>query len=264
MDQIREKHFSNPRLHPSNLSQSQSQSNQWQRWAPLAGAGALAVLAATRKSKTGVALALTGGLLAHYFTNGAGTPAKFHAQASFALNTTPDKAYRMWRNFENLPLFMRHLESVTVKGDRRSQWTAIGPLGRQVTWEAEIVDEKNDEWIIWRSLPGSDLSNTGSVEFHTAPGGRGTIVTAVMDYEPPAGAIGRAFATMLGKNPQFALREDLRRFKALLEAGEIPTIEGQPHGPRSTLVKAIHAVYPEKRKPTESTAREFVAAERRA
>lgn len=261
MYQVREKHFSNTRLHSSHLSQSES--NQWQRWAPLAGAGALAVLAASKKSKTGVALAVTGGLLAHYFTNGAGTPRRFHAEASFALNTTPDKAYRMWRNFENLPLFMRHLESVRVKGDRGSQWTAIGPLGRQVTWEAEIIDEKQNEWIIWRSLPGSDLSNTGSVEFRTASADRGTIVTAVMDYEPPAGALGRAFATMLGKNPQFALREDLRRFKALVEAGEIPAIEGQPHGPRSTLVKAIHALHPE-RKPTESTAHEFVVAERRA
>lgn len=261
MDQVREKHFSNTRLHSSNLPQSES--NQWQRWAPLAGAGALALLAASRKSKTGVALAVSGGLLAHYLTNGAGSSRRFHAEASFALNTTPDKAYAMWRNFENLPLFMRHLESVMVKGDRRSQWTAIGPLGRQVTWEAEIVDEKQNEWIIWRSLPGSDLFNTGSVEFRTAPAGRGTIMTAVMDYEPPAGALGRAFATMLGKNPQFALREDLRRFKALVEAGEIPAIEGQPHGPRSTLVKAIHALHPE-RKSTESTAREFVVAERRA
>lgn len=262
MDQIREKHFSNTRLHFSNLSPSQS--TQWQHWAPLAGAGALALLAISRKSKTGVALAVSGGLLAHYFTKGAGTPRRFHAEASFALNTTPDEAYRLWRNFENLPLFMRHLESVRVKGDRRSRWTAIGPLGRQVTWEAEIIDEKSNEWIIWRSLPGSDLFNTGSVEFRTAPGGRGAIVTATMDYEPPAGAIGRAFATMFGKNPQFTLREDLRRFKALVEAGEIPTIQGQPHGPRSTLMKAIHAVYPAKRKPTESTAREFVVAERRA
>jgi uncharacterized membrane protein len=261
MDQIRENRFSNTRLHPSDPSQSQS--NPWQRWAPLAGAGALAILAASKKSKTGVALALTGGFLAHYFTNGAGASRKFHAEASFALNTTPDKAYQMWRNFENLPLFMRHLESVKVKGERRSEWTAIGPLGRQVTWEAEIIDEKTNEWIIWRSLPGSDLSNAGSVEFRTAPGGRGTIVTAVMDYEPPAGALGRAFATLLGKNPQFALREDLRRFKSLVESGEIPTIEGQPHGPRSTLVKAIQAVHPE-RKPTESTAHEFVVAERRA
>ena len=262
MDQTQPNRFSNTRLHTSESSQSNS--NPWQRWGPLAGAGVLAVLAASKKSKTGVALALSGGLLAHYLTSGATTPKRFHAEASFALNTSPEQAYRVWRNFENFPLFMRHLQSVKTRGDRRSQWTAIGPLGREVTWEAEIIDEKINEWIVWRSLPGSDLSNTGSVEFRTAPGGRGTIVTAVMDYEPPAGALGRAFAIMLGKNPQFALREDLRRFKALVEAGEIPTIEGQPHGPRSTLVKAIHAAYPEKRKPTESTAGEFVIAERRA
>src|SRR5947209_19148807 len=102
MDQIREKHFSNPRLHPSNLSESQCQSNRWQRWAPLAGAGALAVLAATRKSKTGVALALTGGLLAHYFSNRGENPAEFDAQASFAQNSAHHKAYPVERIDEKL------------------------------------------------------------------------------------------------------------------------------------------------------------------
>ena len=245
-------------------SNSQSfQTTNWQRWGPVAGAGALALFAVSKRSKAGIALALSGGLLAHHLVNSAWKPQRFHAEASFALNCSPEQAYRLWRNFETFPLFMRHLDSVRVRGERRSHWTARGPLGRQIEWEAEILEEKPNEWIIWRSLPGSDLFNTGSVEFRAAPGERGTIMTAVVDYEPPAGALGRAFATLLGKDPQFALREDLRRFKALVESGEIPTIEGQSHGPRSTLAKAMHAAYPEKRKPSERLAGELVT-ERRA
>jgi hypothetical protein len=107
------------------------------------------------------------------------------------------------------------------------------------------------------------MLNNGTVEFRTAPGNRGTIVTAVFQYSPPAGPIGKAFAKMVGKDPDFAVREDLRRFKALIEAGEIPTIEGQSHGRRSAVVRAIHLGYPERRKPTEFEARELVGAERR-
>ncbi len=241
----------------SNKRQTTSATNLLRRWGPVAGAGVLALIALSKRSKTGVALALGSGLLAQRLVD-SGTAKKFHAEASFALNCSPEEAYRVWRNFENLPLFMRNLQSVKVTGDHRSEWKAAGPLGREIQWTAEIVDERANEWIIWRTLPGSDFFHSGSVEFRSATGQRGTIVTAVMDYHPPAGALGRAVASLTGKNPESTLREDLRRFKALVEAKEIPTIEGQTHGPRSTLVKAIHATYPEKRKPTEASAAELV------
>jgi uncharacterized membrane protein len=146
---------------------------------------------------------------------------------------------------------MRNLQSVKVLGDGRSEWTALGRLGMNVHWTAEIVDERENEWIIWRSLEGSDIDCRGSVHFHTAVGDRGTMVTASMQCRPMAGALGKAMALAFGKNPKFMMREDLRRFKALMEAGEIPNVEGQTHGPRSRLDKAIHAAYPEKRKPAE-------------
>jgi uncharacterized membrane protein len=255
MDQVRP-------MSSSNKRQSTSRTDLLQRWGPIAGAGVLALIALSKRSKTGVALAVGSGLVAQRLVD-SGRAKKFHAEASFALNSSPEEAFRLWRNFENLPLFMRHLQSVTVTSDRRSEWKAAGPLGREVQWTAEIVDERTNEWIIWRSLPGSDFFHSGSVEFRTAPGQRGTIVTAVMDYIPPGGALGRAVATLAGKDPEFTLREDLRRFKALVEAKEIPTIEGQPHGPRSTLVKAIHATYPEKRKPTEPVAAGLVGVQQR-
>lgn len=247
----------------SRTRQNGSESANWQRWAPIAGAGALAIVALARRSKAGVALAVAGGVLAHRLTNGA-QPRRFHAEASFALNCSPEQAWRMWRNFENLPLFMRHLKSVRTIGDRRSEWIMVGPAGREITWIAEIVEEQPNEWMIWHSLAGSEVEHSGSVEFRPTPGDRGTIVTAAIDYQPPAGALGRAFATVLGKNPQFVVREDLRRFKALVESGEVPTIDGQPHGPRSRMIKALHAVYPERRKASEATAGELITAQRRA
>jgi uncharacterized membrane protein len=229
----------------------------------LIGGCTLALFGLTRKSKSGLALATMGGLMA-YAGSKQQDAARFHAESSFSVNCSPQTAFQFWRNLENLPRFMRHLDSVRDLGNGRSEWAAIGPLDTRVQWTAEIVNERENAFIAWRSLPGSDLHNSGSVEFKPAPGGRGTLVTVRMDYEPAAGAVGKAAAAILGKNPDFAIREDLRRFKALLEAGEIPTTEGQPHGPRSALISALHTAYPEKRKPTEFAVGERQMRRRRA
>ncbi|MFL6439538.1 MAG: SRPBCC family protein [Terriglobales bacterium] len=220
------------------------------RWGSVIGGGALALLGLSRRSKSGFAIAAAGGLLAY---RGATLDANqdFHAESSFAINCSPQQAYQFWRNFENLPRFMRNLESVKVTDNRHSEWSALGRFGKSIRWSAEIVEERDNEWIVWRSLEGSDIDCRGSVHFREAVGKRGTVVTAAMQYRPPAGAVGKSVATMLGKDPEFMLREDLRRFKALMESGEVPNIEGQTHGPRSVLDKTIHAAYPEKRKPTE-------------
>jgi uncharacterized membrane protein len=127
---------------------------------------------------------------------------------------------------------MAHLASVRILDERRSEWTANGPLNAQVTWTAEITDDQPDRRIAWSSLAGSQVPNSGWVEFKADPQGRGTFVRAHVEYEHPLGSAGRALITALGKNPEFVVKEDLRRFKALLEAGETPTTVGQTHGPR--------------------------------
>jgi uncharacterized membrane protein len=242
-----------------NARDGGSQAQALQRWGMLLGGGALAVYALTRRRP---ALAAAGGLIAY---RGAklGTT-KFHARASFAINCSPETAYRMWRALENLPIFMRHLESVREQGDGRSEWTAVGPMGKRLRWRSQITEDRENEFLAWRSTEDSDFQNWGSVEFRRAPGNRGTIVTAEMEYTPPAGVLGKAALAIFGKDPEFTMREDLRRFKALIEMHEIPTTEGQPHGPRSAVVSTIHKVYPEHRKPSEYEARERVAAQRRA
>jgi uncharacterized membrane protein len=238
-----------------------TQNQALQRWGMLLGGGALTVYALTRK-KPGIALAAAGGLIA--YRGAKMSSGKFRARASFAINCSPETAYRMWRTLENLPIFMRHLESVRELGNGRYEWTAIGPLNTRVRWQADITADRDNEYLGWRSTQDSDFQNWGSVEFRPAPGNRGTIVTAEMEYVPPAGMLGKAAAAIFGKDPEFTMREDLRRFKALIEMHEIPTTEGQPHGPRSAKIAALKAIQPEHRKPTEYQAGERMAAQRRA
>jgi uncharacterized membrane protein len=164
--------------------------------------------------------------------------------SSLLVNCKPEEAFRFWRNFENLPRFMNHLESVNVLDDRRSRWTAIFGLGQTVSWEAEIIDERENEYIAWRSLPGSEIDVSGRVDFQLAPADRGTIITAAIQYRPPAGALGHVIARFFGKVPNFLMRQDLRRLEAILEAGEIPTTEGQSHGPRSALAGVLRVADP--------------------
>jgi uncharacterized membrane protein len=213
--------------------------------AALIGGGALAVAGLTRRSKASLALAAGGGILAYAGSKAASRPAHLIASSTIQLNCSPSEAYRFWREVENLPLFMRHLQSVSVIGDRRTRWIAAGPLGSQIRWDAEIITERENELISWRSLPGSDIAVDGSVEFRNAPGNRGTFVSANIIYSPPAGRAGAAMAKLFGKHPGFLMRQDLRRFKALIEAGEIPTIEGQSHGPRSRVAAAARVLDPD-------------------
>jgi uncharacterized membrane protein len=168
------------------------------------------------------------------------------AQASFAINCSPEQAYRYWRNFENLPRFMRHIESVRVTGDNRTEWIGLGPMDKEIRWTAETTVDRPNERIAWRSLPGSDVENSGSVEFRSRSGGRGTDVTVKMNYVPLAGPLGRAVAMVFGKDPEFTVREDLRHFKSLIETGEVATILGQTHGPRGLHGRVEQALFREK------------------
>jgi len=138
--------------------------------------------------------------------------------------------YAFWRNFENLPRFMKHLEAVEVIDGKNSKWTAKAPFGQTVSWNAEILSDEPDQRIVWRSLEPADIPNAGSVRFETQPAGRGTTVTVSLEYNPPAGMLGAIVAKLFGEEPGTQVQDDLRRFKQLMETGEIPTIGGQPHG----------------------------------
>ncbi len=146
------------------------------------------------------------------------------------VNVPRAAVYAFWRDFENLPRFMKHLESVTVLDSRRSHWIAKAPAGTSVEWNAEITSDEPDSRIAWRSVGESDVDNSGSVRFGDAPGGRGTEVQVSLAYDAPAGAFGKLIAKMFGEEPEQQIREDMSRFKCLIESGELATIEGQPTG----------------------------------
>lgn len=157
------------------------------------------------------------------------------------IDRSPEELHAFWRNFENLPRFMAHLESVQVTEPGRSHWVATAPLGGKVEWDAEIVDDRPSELLAWRSLPGAGIPNSGSVRFKRAHGGRGTVVEVELHYEPPGGRAGALFAKLFGEEPGEQIKDDLRCFKQLMETGVIATTEGQPAGrKRSTSKKFDH------------------------
>ena len=148
---------------------------------------------------------------------------------STTVNKPVEEVYRFWHDFENLPRFMQHLKAVTVNNGR-SHWVAKAPLDRTVEWDAEVTDERENELIAWRSVEGSNVPNRGEVHFRPAPGNRGTEVDVRLEYDPPGGSLGAAVAKLLGEEPDVQVREDLRRFKEVMETGEAATTEGQPRG----------------------------------
>jgi uncharacterized membrane protein len=142
------------------------------------------------------------------------------------INRPIEEVYRFWRNFQNFPRFMRHVESVEIMDHRRSRWRAKAPAGMAVEWDAELLEERENEWLAWRSLEGSQIDTSGSVRFAHAPGARGTEVRVQLQYSPPAGAIGRGIAWLFGKDPRQQISDDLHRFKQLMETGQIPLSDG--------------------------------------
>lgn len=245
-------------------SDHDSLSSKLPKWALLAGGSALAALGVIRRSKAGIGLAAAGGLMALEGARLGSEPKYFRARSCFAINCAPGDAYRYWRKLDNLPSFMSHLASVRTIDDRRSEWEAIGPFGAKIRWTAEIDDEQQDKLIAWRSAQGALFHFSGCVEFRPDAGGRGTIVTASMSYSIPGGALGKVIACIFGKNPEFLLKEDLRKFKALMESGEVPTTEGQPHGKRSKLVSALHGARSTQQKTVQYPLSESPLAESRA
>jgi len=130
--------------------------------------------------------------------------------------------YAHWRDFGNLPRFMENVETIRSEGDHRV-WVIKAPAGQTVEVKTEIIEDVENRRIGWRSVEGSDIQTSGNVEFADAPGDRGTRVSLVMAYDPPAGELGRAIAKLFQREPQVQARHDLKRFKALMETGEIST-----------------------------------------
>jgi len=159
-----------------------------------------------------------------YYKNG------IHVEMAYTIMRPSAELYDFWRDFDNLPKFMEHLQSVKKIDDRTSRWIARGPAGTSVEWDAEIINEEPGKLIAWRSLAHAKVDNAGSVRFSSAPGDRGTEVRVEIEYIPPAGEIGRAVAWLYGEEPRQQIQEDLRRFKQLMETGEIPSTQGQSRG----------------------------------
>lgn len=240
-----------------NVQSSGTNVGEIERWASAIGGGALAVYGVSRLlsggSLSGAVLALVGGSLIYrgatghcnvYEAAGINTAESgatnpvvsvsaergIKVEKSITIDKSPEELYSFWRRFENLPRFMNHLESVTTMGEGRSHWVAKAPAGSTVEWDAEVYNEKENELIAWRSLDGADVDNAGSVRFEPAVGGRGTTVRVTLRYDPPGGALGAAVARLFGENPEQQIDEDLRRFKQVMEIGEVVSTEGQSSG----------------------------------
>jgi uncharacterized membrane protein len=218
---------------------------QTERKASMVGGAALAVSGLTTLTKRhflpGLAMMAAGGLFLYrgktghcdlYEAMGVDTTQASESgvrmEKVVTINRPSRQVYEFWRNFENLPKFMKHLVSVQVTGGNTSHWKAQGPGGATIEWDAETLEER-PELISWRSVGAADVPNQGSVEFKEAPAGRGTEVRVSIDYQPPGGAAGKAAAKLVNSISAQQLEEDLKRLKQLMETGEIATSERNYH-----------------------------------
>lgn len=232
-----------PRQEAPDTTNSKVNVGQAERWGSALAGGALAIYGLTRRTWGGAVLALVGGSLIYrgstgncqlYDALGINTAAPkannplvsvrgtrgSKVEKSVTINRSPEELFSFWRNLENLPRFMKHLESVKTTGPGRSHWVARAPAGKTVEWDAEIYNEKENELIAWRSLEGADVDNAGSVRFERASEGEGTVVKVTLKYDPPGGVIGSIVAKLFGEEPSQQIEEDLQRFKQVMEAGD--------------------------------------------
>lgn len=241
-----------------NFTDTEKNLSQTERIISGAAGGGLIAYGLKRRDATGVVLAVVGGLLGLRAATG-------HCQVKDALNTenlrsnlqsrlsskvavkkavTINKSqaelFSFWRNFENLPQFMNHLESVKNIDATNSHWVAKAPLGYTVEWDAQIIDEIFNEKISWRTKDGADIPSSGFVEFNPTTE-RGTEVVVHLWYEAPAGKLGALAAKIFGEEPSQQVEEDLRRLKSLMEAGLIMKTDGQPSGRTESKIKKAAA-----------------------
>jgi len=216
-----------------------------ERWLSAAAGGALAAYGLSRGSLTGLATTLFGGCLVYrgvsghcqmYEGLGVNTAQRRGPMTSIpsdrgtkiektiTINKPAAEIYAQWKNLENLPSIMSHLECVKAEGNR-SHWKAKTPLGISAEWDAEIINERPNELIAWRSLCGSMVDTAGSVHFDEAPSGRMTDVTVTLKYDPPAGKAAAKILEWLGEDPCHQIEEDLHAFKRKMESGKSPALQ---------------------------------------
>ena len=212
-----------------------------ERWTALITGGAMVLRGLQSRSLKGAIMAIAGGGLAYHgatsdkslpdqLSEAAGLDQDIRVEKTVTINQPVEKLYSFWRDLENLPTFMNHLESVRTLDETRSRWKAKAPMGVSVEWDAEIVEDRANELIAWTSVADADVENSGFVRFKQAPGDRGTEVKVVMEYSPPGGALTAAAAKLFGEEPEQQVGDALSKFKQLMETGEIATVEGQPQG----------------------------------
>ena len=210
-------------------------------WVPLGlgvglAAAAAAIVATVSKRARGLRAAATFGGVAALGVmarrRDGGRPAQ--TTQTITVNKPVAEVYRFWRDLDNLPRFMRHLQAVDVIDETRSHWTAEGPGGAVLEWDAEIVEDVPNERIAWRSVGHPDVENRGAVFFEAAPGGRGTEVRVEMSHRPPGGALVERVAKLVRQSPEQKVEDDLRAFKQVMETGEVllsdaSAVPGRPH-----------------------------------
>jgi uncharacterized membrane protein len=203
--------------------------------------GLLLVYALGKRSWQSAVAAPLGGALVYYAATGRNplvtlrTGGSLHDEGvtihrAVTISRPPPEVYDFWRRLENLPRFMSHLDSVTDLGEGRSRWEARTPGGVPLQWEARITADEPGRRLAWETLPGANLRHHGDVTFRPAPAGAGTELHVEMTYAPPGGAIASAVAELLNGITSQQVKEQLRACKQILEAGETPTIDGQPAG----------------------------------
>ena len=213
-----------------------------EKWGSLSGGTALLAAGLIRGRLSGLLLAGLGAALVHRGATGrsllyeavgidtadhdpvTAVPAGrgYRTEKQITVQRPASALYYAWRDFENLPRIMRHLKNVDRVDDRFSRWTAEGPLGTTVQWVAEVINERENELIAWRSLDGSQIDTAGSIHFTPTEDGRGTLVRVNLKYDPPGGKLGAEFASWVGQNLDEQLDEDLKRFKVEMEAETEP------------------------------------------
>jgi uncharacterized membrane protein len=216
------------------------------QWGSLLAGAALAIYGLKRRTLSGIFLAGVGAGLLYRGAKQAGmldgglkslalqtmATKSVDIDKSVTIDRPVEEVYAFWRRLSNLPLFMPHVEHIEELDAHRSIWNVALPSGVSLEWEARILEDRENQSIVWRSMEGADIYNEGFVTFTPTVDGKGTEVHARITYQPPAGAVGKKLAEFFNSIPSEVVKDDLRRFKAILETGEFPTIEGQPAGGR--------------------------------
>ncbi|RFA31140.1 hypothetical protein CAI21_00300 [Alkalilimnicola ehrlichii] len=232
------------------MQQSGHNVGDTERWASLAGGTLAAIWGMRRGGLLGLAMGAIGGVLIYRGASGhcamyeqlgrsSASPSdkgligdsEIRVTTGITIDRSPDELYSYWRNFEHLPQFMRHIVDVTQFDERRSHWVAEAPFGKTLEWDAEVIEDRTNEKIAWRSMEGSQLQNEGEIRFRPLAEGRGTEVEVDMCYRPPGGKLGTTMARYFNGITKQEIQEDIRRFKQLMEAGEMPTAEPTPAAP---------------------------------